>query len=85
MLYRSTDCLRRRGASVEYLTHSASFHSAEKIAPSNSGTKLGAHINLDLRSHSAIIVTPIASRLFSAIATHEQDGATHQQNKNNDQ
>jgi len=39
MLYRSTDCLSRAGASVEYLAHSASFHSAEKIAPSNSGTK----------------------------------------------
>src|SRR5665213_2034556 len=39
MLYRSTDCLSRAGASVEYLAHSASFHPAEKIAPSNSGTK----------------------------------------------
>src|SRR5665213_447185 len=39
ILYRSTDCLSRAGASVEYLAHSASFHPAEKIAPSNSGTK----------------------------------------------
>jgi len=39
MLYRSTDDLCRAGASVQYLAHSASFHSREKIAPSNSGTK----------------------------------------------
>src|SRR5665213_1857632 len=39
MLYRSTDCLSRAGASVQYLAHSASFHSTEKIAPPKSGTK----------------------------------------------
>jgi hypothetical protein len=38
MLYRQTDCLSRAGASVEYLARSASFLSAEKIAPSNPGT-----------------------------------------------
>jgi len=46
MLYRSTDCLSRAGASVEYLAHSASFHPAEKIAPSNSGTK---HLAVTIR------------------------------------
>ena len=39
MLYRSTDRRSRAGASVEYLAHSASFHSTEKIAPSKPGTK----------------------------------------------
>src|SRR5271168_1622185 len=39
MLYRSTDCLSRAGASVKNLAHSASFHSSEKIAPSKPGTK----------------------------------------------
>jgi hypothetical protein len=39
MLYRSTHCLRRAGAAVKNLAHSASFHSLEKIAPSKSGTK----------------------------------------------
>ena len=39
MLYRSTDRLSRAGASVQYLAHSASFHSVEKIAPSKPGTK----------------------------------------------
>src|ERR1700739_2489917 len=39
MLYRSTDRLCRGGASVQNLTHSASFHSREKYAPSNAGTK----------------------------------------------
>src|SRR6266404_5536036 len=32
MLYRSTDCLCRRGAAVENLAHSASFHSPENNA-----------------------------------------------------
>jgi hypothetical protein len=39
MLYRSTDRLRRRGASMKNLAHSASFHSTEKIAPSKAGIK----------------------------------------------
>jgi hypothetical protein len=39
MLYRSTDRLCRCGASVENLTHSASFHSGEKTAPSKPGIK----------------------------------------------
>src|SRR5258707_13743265 len=39
MLYRSTDRLCRCGAPVQYLSHSASFHSLEKYAPSNAGTK----------------------------------------------
>src|SRR6185437_11554379 len=39
MLYRSTDCLSRAGASVKNLAHSASFHSLEKIALSKAGTK----------------------------------------------
>jgi hypothetical protein len=39
MLYRSTHGLRRAGAAVKNLAHSASFHSLEKIAPSKSGTK----------------------------------------------
>ncbi len=37
MLYRSTDCLRRCGAPMENLAHSASFHSREKTAPSKPG------------------------------------------------
>jgi hypothetical protein len=39
MLYRSTDCLSRRGAPVKNLAQRASFHSREKTAPSKSGTK----------------------------------------------
>jgi hypothetical protein len=39
MLYRSTDCRSRRGAPVMNLAHNASFHSMEKIAPSNAGIK----------------------------------------------
>jgi len=43
MLYRSTHRLCRAGAPVENLAHSASFHSLDKIAPSNPGIKhLGA-------------------------------------------
>ena len=39
MLYRSTDRLRRCGAPVQNLAHSASFHSRDKTAPSNPGIK----------------------------------------------
>src|SRR6266566_3391152 len=39
MLYRSTDRLCRCGAPMQYLSHSASFHSREKYAPPNAGTK----------------------------------------------
>jgi hypothetical protein len=39
MLYRSTDRLCRCGAPVQYLSHKASFHSLEKYAPPNAGTK----------------------------------------------
>jgi hypothetical protein len=39
MLYRSTDRLCRCGAPVQYLSHNASFHSLEKYAPPNAGTK----------------------------------------------
>ena len=35
--YCSTDCLSRRGAAMKNLSHSASFHSKENNAPSNSG------------------------------------------------
>ena len=39
ILYCSTDRLCRAGAPVNNLAHSASFHSKEKTAPSNAGTK----------------------------------------------
>ena len=39
MLYRSTDCLRRRGAPMKNLAQSASFESLDKIAQSMPGTK----------------------------------------------
>ncbi len=39
MLYRSTDCLRRRGAAVENLAHSASLQHAVNNAPSKPGIK----------------------------------------------
>jgi hypothetical protein len=37
--YCSTDCLRRCGAAVKNLSHSASFESCDKNAPLNAGTK----------------------------------------------
>src|SRR3954466_257765 len=39
MLDRSTHCRRRAGAPMQNWAHSASFHSNEKSAPSNPGTK----------------------------------------------
>jgi phosphomannomutase len=38
-LYCSSDSVRSRGAAVTYLSHNASFHSKEQIAPSNRGIK----------------------------------------------
>jgi hypothetical protein len=38
-LDRAPDNPRRRGASVQYLAHSASFHSDDEIAPSKIGIK----------------------------------------------
>jgi len=49
ILYCSTDCLCRGGAPVKNLTHSASFHSKEKIAPSKPRIKhLGSRRNRQL-------------------------------------
>jgi putative transposase len=39
ILYCSTDCLCRRGAAVQNLSHSASFQAWENNAPSKSGIK----------------------------------------------
>lgn len=39
MLHRATDGLCRGGAPMQNLTHSASLHSLDKIAPSKSGIK----------------------------------------------
>src|SRR6476620_11716492 len=39
ILYCSTDRLRRGGAAVQNLSHSASFESCDKNAPSKPGTK----------------------------------------------
>jgi hypothetical protein len=49
MLYRSTDCLCRRGAPMKNLAHSASFESFDKDAPSKPGTKHLAHPNVVAR------------------------------------
>jgi hypothetical protein len=38
-LYCCSDGVRGRGAPVTYLSHNASFHSNERIAPSNLGIK----------------------------------------------
>jgi hypothetical protein len=55
MLYRSTDCLCRRGAAVEYLAHSASLHSLENNAPSNPGTKHLARVEAVSRTTGRLI------------------------------
>ncbi|WP_206069720.1 hypothetical protein, partial [Novosphingobium olei] len=38
-LYCCSDGVRGRGAPMTYLSHTASFHSNERIAPSNRGIK----------------------------------------------
>jgi hypothetical protein len=39
--------VRGRGAAVKYLSHNASFHSKEKIAPSNRGIKHLGDVTMD--------------------------------------
>src|SRR3954449_9141136 len=61
MLYRSTDRLRRRGASMKNLAHSASFHSTEKIAPSKAGIKqVGPVAGFALALAAVIGIAPTA-------------------------
>ncbi|MGB6958638.1 MAG: hypothetical protein WBE54_25770, partial [Bradyrhizobium sp.] len=48
----------RRGAAVKNLSHSASFHPKDKIAPSNAGTK---HLELRFRSSHDIAATSDAN------------------------
>jgi uncharacterized membrane protein len=62
MLYRSTDRLRRRGASMKNLAHSASFHSTEKIAPSKAGIK-------QFRSHRAAMISLYVSLVAAGLFT----------------
>jgi hypothetical protein len=69
ILYCSTDRLRRGGAPAQNLSHSASFHSSDKNAPSKPGIKhLAAKVAVaGLRSttaHGALpkcLGTPCAS------------------------
>src|SRR5215470_13635816 len=52
-LYRSTDCLCRRGAAVKNLAQSASPHAGENNAPLKPGTKqLGRPSRASALSHS---------------------------------
>ena len=45
-LYCCSDGVRGRGAPMTYLSHTASFHSNERITPSNRGIKhLGSVLN----------------------------------------
>src|SRR5271165_3970062 len=61
MLYRSTDRRCRRGAAVKNLSHSASFHSVEKTAPSKPGIK-----QLALQLSFCLEVCALSDRLVSS-------------------
>ena len=52
-LYCCSDGVRGRGAAVKYLSHNASFHSKEKIAPSNRGIKQLGPVDNHLEAISA--------------------------------
>src|SRR5271163_2922496 len=66
MLYRSTDRLCRRGAPMKNLSHSASFESLDKDAPSKPGTKhLGARLNQVHQMITAAIATAAAKFVAS--------------------
>jgi hypothetical protein len=57
-LYCCSDGVRGRGAAVKYLSHNASLHSKEKIAPSNRGIKqLGSEARLDYEYERAVVAS----------------------------
>ena len=59
-LYCCSDGVRGRGAAVKYLSHNASFHSKEKIAPSNRGIKqLGNAIKYSQNSQITLEVAQL--------------------------
>ena len=55
-LYCCSDGVRGRGAPVTNLSHSASFHSCERIAPSNRGIKHLTKWIRDVKSFAAIVL-----------------------------
>ena len=65
MLYRSTDRLCRCGAAVKNLSHSASFESGDKGAPSNPGIKHLAYVysrDNDAEARQAKVLTKDEAR-----------------------
>src|SRR3954453_23984242 len=72
MLYRSTDRLRRRGASMKNLAHSASFHSTEKIAPSKAGIK---HLVRNKAVYIALGVQPDGTKDILGLWIETSEGA----------
>src|SRR5215217_1219324 len=69
MLDRSTHRLCRAGAPMENLAHSASFHSREKGAPPNHGTKhLVATLAQDLPAAANQIISYLSCRLKAPLS-----------------
>jgi hypothetical protein len=66
ILYCSTDCVSRRGAAMKNLSHSASFHSKENTAPSNSGIKHLRYRKAAVDTGKPRFTSPVAS--FQQIA-----------------
>src|ERR1041384_5074959 len=56
-LYCCSDGVRGRGAPVTYLSHTASFHSNERIAPSNRGIKQLVRVH-GLRLNPGVVACP---------------------------
>jgi hypothetical protein len=69
MLYRSTHCRRRAGAPMKNLAHSASFHSGEKSAPSNPGTK---HLAYNLANFCRTLALPDEVERWSLTTLREK-------------
>src|SRR5258705_11785664 len=65
ILYCSTDCLRRCGAAVQNLSHSASFHCLENNAPSSPGIKHLVRLGIEKTDVKGrrVVLTPIVERL----------------------
>ena len=67
--------VRRRGAPVEYFSHSASFHSGENITPSKSGIK---HLVQTYNSGDLIALAEVVRNLHHNDEQREQSYCEHQ-------
>lgn len=83
MLYRSTDCLSRCGAPMEYLAHSASFQLTVNNAPSKPGIKHLDKILGLLGAATIVLMSPSAYAQETITYTYDELGRLTEVEKTN--